>query len=111
MFIVCWIPISVVAILKYSYSWKSSTIEPTFFTLALFNSVFNPFVYFSHLRKSLIKTLLRFGGCVSESSVSVIADDDNFVSHNKTCSSRTNNNNNNNNKKSESNANENNELV
>jgi len=59
MFVVCWIPISIITVLKMNSARQPTDIESTSFTLALFNSVVNPFIYFSHLRKALVKAFLR----------------------------------------------------
>ena len=59
VFVICWLPFSTCNLMKASnYSCGGKDVEFSLFTLAFFNSVLNPFVYFTHTRKVLRKSFL-----------------------------------------------------
>ena len=62
IFILCWLPLSSCQIVKaVGKICGSVEMDPTFFTLAFANSLFNPLIYFLHARKKLKKCFVRVG--------------------------------------------------
>ena len=60
VFLICWLPISILTIAKSSAIKIHPKVESTIFTFAFANSLINPFVYFAHMRKAVATAL----GCM-----------------------------------------------
>ena len=61
LFMLCWLPFSTCNMLKASSKSRGGKdMERTLFTLAFFNSVLNPFIYFAYMRGVISTKLRRF---------------------------------------------------
>ena len=71
VFVLCWMPFSTCNLLKASgNSCGGKDVERTLFTLAFFNSVVNPFIYFDHIKKEIKRLFGRYShGHFSRNSV------------------------------------------
>uniref|UniRef100_A0A7M5WWB5 G-protein coupled receptors family 1 profile domain-containing protein n=1 Tax=Clytia hemisphaerica TaxID=252671 RepID=A0A7M5WWB5_9CNID len=62
VFVICWLPLSIISIYKLvSTEAPHPNLESTAFTLALFNSLIDPYVYFTHFQRAIRKL---FGCCI-----------------------------------------------
>ncbi|XP_066934064.1 glucose-dependent insulinotropic receptor-like [Clytia hemisphaerica] len=67
VFVICWLPLSITSIYKLlSTEAPDRDLESSFFTLAFFNSLIDPFIYFAHLRRVIIRVVRRIMGLNTE---------------------------------------------
>lgn len=69
VFVICWLPISILSIAKSSAINVDADVESTCFTIAFSNSIINPFIYFAHLRKAIGKAF----GCIATATATATA--------------------------------------
>ncbi|XP_057311764.1 lysophosphatidic acid receptor 3-like [Hydractinia symbiolongicarpus] len=66
VFIICWTPVATCSLIKAMGYWcGTKDVGGSFFTLALLNSLLNPFVYLAHMSKSLKNHLKSFASLKS----------------------------------------------
>ena len=65
VFLVCWLPISILTIAKSSSIKINPKLDSTFFTFAFANSLINPFIYFAHMRRAIATAL----GCIKSANL------------------------------------------